>query len=237
MGLRLRCRLQCVVQPSRSVRAIGVPRHTFPILAARTGAVRSRKREEPGTTPGRAGDGAGDGREARIGRALPVKSIGRDDDGVALPPIVANEHRAGFEPAAGRAAVARQTLQERQAFPIKAAKGPFLHAPGDHSPQQVLAQSRRRRSSEDRSPAPPKGIKRKRAQARDLGLDRGRLVQRCRMATRSAGPRCQRTSCRQQSDTRARRRSSRTPAAARASRAPRRPGSRAPCAAASRWSA
>jgi hypothetical protein len=71
--------------------------------------------------------------------------------------------------------MARQTLQELQAIPIKAAKGLFLHAPGDHSPQQVLAQSRRRRSSEHRPPAPPKGIQRKRPQVSDLGLDRGRL--------------------------------------------------------------
>src|SRR5262249_17385081 len=121
------------------------------------------------------GDGAGDGREAGIGRALPVKSIGCDGDGVALAVIVAKEHRAGFELAPGRAAVARQTLQERQAFPIKAAKGLLLQAPGHHSPEQALAQTRRRRSSEDRPPAPSKGIKRKRAQVSDLGLDRGRL--------------------------------------------------------------
>jgi hypothetical protein len=94
---------------------------------------------------------------------------------VALTVIVANEHRAGFEPAPGRATVARQAVQEAQAFPVKAAKGPLLQAPGDHSPQQVLAQSRRRRSSEDHSPASPKGIKRKRAQMSDLGLDRGRV--------------------------------------------------------------
>src|SRR5215475_1595120 len=42
-----------------------------------------------------------------------------------------------------------------------AAKGLLLHATGNHSPQQVLAQTRRRRSSEHRPPAPPKGIKRK----------------------------------------------------------------------------
>jgi hypothetical protein len=46
---------------------------------------------------------------------------------------------------------------------------------GDHSSQQVLAQTRRRGSFKDRPAAPPNGIKRKRAQARDLGLDRGRL--------------------------------------------------------------
>ena len=81
----------------------------------------------------------GDGREAGIGRALPVKSIGCDGDGVALALIVANEHRARFEVAPGRAVVARQTLQEAQAFPIKPAKGLLLQAPGDRSPQQVLA--------------------------------------------------------------------------------------------------
>jgi len=37
-------------------------------------------------------------------------------------------------------------LQERQAFPIKAAKGLLLYAPGNHSPQQVLAQTRRWRA-------------------------------------------------------------------------------------------
>jgi hypothetical protein len=69
----------------------------------------------------------------------------------------------------------RQTVQEPEALPIKPAKGLLLHAPGNHSPQQALAQSRRRRLSEHRPPAPPKGIERKRAQARDLGLDCGRL--------------------------------------------------------------
>src|SRR5262249_13381759 len=161
---------------SRTVRAIAAPTHTCPLIAARRGgAVTLREGEEPGTTPGGAGDGAGDGREAGIGRALPVKSIGCDGDGVALAVIVAKEHRAGFELAPGRAAVARQTLQERQAFPIKAAKGLLLQAPGHHSPQQALAQPGRRRSSEARPPAPSKGIKRKRAQVSDLGLDRGRL--------------------------------------------------------------
>jgi hypothetical protein len=102
-------------------------------------AVASRQSEEPGTTPGGAGDGAGDGREARIGRALPVKAIGRDGDGVALAVIVANEHRAGFELAPGRAAVACQTVQEPQALPIEAAKGLLLQAASHHSFQQVLA--------------------------------------------------------------------------------------------------
>jgi hypothetical protein len=46
-----------------------------------------------------------------------------------------------------------------------------------HSPEQVLAKGRRRRSSEYRPPASPKGINTQRANARDLGLDRGRICQ------------------------------------------------------------
>src|SRR6266481_3592764 len=107
------------------------------MAARRWCAVASGEGEEPGATPGRASDGACDGREARICRALPVKSIGSDGDDVALALVVANQHRAGFDPASGRAAMARQTVQERQAFPIKAAKGLLLQAPGNHSPQEV----------------------------------------------------------------------------------------------------
>ena len=58
---------------------------------------------------------------------------------------------------------------------IEAAEGLLLQTASDHSPQHVLTQTRRRRSSEDDPPAPPKGIKRKRADAGDLGLDRRRV--------------------------------------------------------------
>jgi hypothetical protein len=102
---------RCVGQCSRAVRAIAASTHTFLVIAARRGAVRP-KGEEPGTTPGRAGDGAGDCGEAGIGRALPLKPFGCDGDGVALAVIVANEHRAGLELTAGRAAVTRQSVQE-----------------------------------------------------------------------------------------------------------------------------
>jgi hypothetical protein len=80
---------------------------------------------------------------------------------VASAVILANEHRAGFELAPGQAAAPRQAVQEREAFPIEPAKSLFLQAPSDHSAQQVLVQSCRRRSSEDRSPPSPKDIKRK----------------------------------------------------------------------------
>src|SRR5207245_4911231 len=94
------------------------------LMAACRGPVSSREGKEPRTTPGGAGDGAGDGGQARISRALPVEAIGDDGDGVALALIVANEHRAGLEAAPWRAAVPRQPVQEPQAFPIKSPKGP-----------------------------------------------------------------------------------------------------------------
>ena len=112
---------------------IAASTHMFLVIAARRGAVRP-KGEEPGTTPGRAGDGAGDRGEAVIGRALPLKPIGCDGDSVALAVIVANEHRAGLELTAGRAAVTRQSVQEPQAFPIEPAEGLLLQAISNHSP-------------------------------------------------------------------------------------------------------
>src|SRR5439155_14694921 len=120
LGLRMRRCLQrkCAVQSGRGMGAIAaLPRSL--LVATRRRAVSSREGEEPGTTPGGAGDGAGDRGEARIGRALPVEAIGCDGDGVALASIVANQHRAGLELAPGGAAVARQTVQEPQAFPIE----------------------------------------------------------------------------------------------------------------------
>jgi hypothetical protein len=67
--------------------------------------------------------------------------------------------------------VPRQPVQEPQAFPIKPAKGALLQAISDHSPQEVLAQTRGRRSSEDHAPVSPKRVKRKRAQMSNLGLE------------------------------------------------------------------
>jgi hypothetical protein len=74
-------------------------------------------------------------RDQAHGRGI-VKSIGRDGDGVALALIIANERRAGFELAPGRAAVACQTLQEPQTFPIEAAEGLLLQAASHHSSRE-----------------------------------------------------------------------------------------------------
>src|SRR6516225_8145691 len=163
------------VHSARGLRAIAALPRACILIAACRGAVSAREGKEPRTTPGGAGDGAGDGGQARISRALPVEAIGDDGDGVALALIIANEHRAGLEAAPWRATVPRQPVQEPQAFPIEPAKGPLLQAISDHSPQEVLAQICWRGSSEDHAPVAPKRVKRKRAQMSNLGLDRGRV--------------------------------------------------------------
>src|SRR5919109_1032519 len=174
LDLRMRRRLQGQrrgVRSAHGLRAIAViPRASILVVACR-GAVSSRDGEEAGTTPGGAGDRAGDGGEARIPRPLPVEAVGHDGDGVALALIVANEHRAGLEVTPGRAAVTRQSVQEPQAFPIKPAKGLLLQAISNHSSQEVLAQICWRGSSKDHAPVSPKRVKRTRAQMSDLGLD------------------------------------------------------------------
>src|SRR6516225_1815851 len=95
------------VHSARGVRAIAALPRTCILIAAGGSAVSAREGKEPRTTPGRAGDGAGDGGQARISRALPIEAIADDGDGVALALIVANEHRAGLEAAPWRAAVPR----------------------------------------------------------------------------------------------------------------------------------
>src|SRR5207245_56013 len=110
---------RCTVHSARGLRAIAALPRTGILIAAGRGAISSREGKEPRTTPGGAGDGAGDGGQARISRALPVEAIGDDGDGVALAVMVANEHRAGLEAAPWRAAVPRQPVQEPPAFPVK----------------------------------------------------------------------------------------------------------------------
>src|SRR5260370_9956206 len=163
LGLRMRGCLQGQrrgghfrgVHSTRGLRAVAPLPRTCILMAACGGAVSSREGKEPRTTPGGAGDGAGDGGQPRISGALPVEAIGDDDNGVALALIVANEHGAGLEAAPWRAAVPRQPVQDPQAFPIKPAKGPLLQAISDHSPQEVLAQSCWRGSSPDNPPGSP----------------------------------------------------------------------------------
>src|SRR6516164_7450445 len=166
------------VHSVRGLRAIAALLRRCTLMAASRGAVCWREGKEPRTTPGGAGDGARDGGQARVSRALPIEAIGDHGDSVAPALIVANEHGAGLEAAPWRAAVSRQPVQEPQAFPIKPAKGPLLQAISDHAPQQVLAQIYWRGSPEGHAPVSPKRVKDKRAQMSNVGIDCGRV---CRM--------------------------------------------------------
>ena len=144
-------------------------------LGAGTGVT---KGEEPRSAPGRAGDGAGDRRQARIGRAQPVEAIAHHRDGVALALMLANEHRAGLEVTARWPGVAGKAVQERQAVAIKTPEGLFLDPHRDHAAQEFPPQTGRGFAAEYRSPAPPNRIRRKRADARDLGRNRGQVRHR-----------------------------------------------------------
>src|SRR5438552_9205344 len=125
---------------------------------------------ESRAAPGRAGDGTRDRREARVDRPLPIEALAGHGDGMALALVIANEHGAGFELPPPRTALARQPIQKSQAVAIEAAESLLLDLPGDHSRQQVFAQSRRWYASECSPPTPPKGITRKPPDASDLRL-------------------------------------------------------------------
>jgi hypothetical protein len=86
----------CGIQSGGGKRAVAALPGSSIFIAARRSALSSRQREEAGTTPGGAGDGAGDGGEAGIGRALPIEAIGYGRDGVAQALIVAHQHRPGL---------------------------------------------------------------------------------------------------------------------------------------------
>src|SRR2546430_12109818 len=98
-GLRMRGCLQrqrCGVHfrgvhSARGLRAIAALPRTCILIAAGRGAVSSREGKEPRTTPGGAGDGAGDGGQARVSSALPVEAIGGYGDRVALGLVIADE--------------------------------------------------------------------------------------------------------------------------------------------------
>src|SRR5437870_8609569 len=93
-------KMQCSF-PRRSfrarLRAIAALPRTCILIAACRGAVSSREGKEPRTTPGGAGDGAGDGGQARISRALPVEAIGDDGDAVARARRGASARRGRVE--------------------------------------------------------------------------------------------------------------------------------------------
>ena len=74
--------------------------------------------------------------------------------------------------------VAGEAVQERHAVAIKTPEGLFLDPHRYHAPEEFSAQTRRGLAAEYRPPAPPKRIRRKRADAHDLGRNRGQVRHR-----------------------------------------------------------
>jgi hypothetical protein len=131
--------------------------------------------KEAWPTPGRAGDGARDRREAGKCGSLPLEAVADGRDGVASALVFANENGPRLELATWQALVSREAFQKPQAVAIKTAKSSLLQARGNHVAQQVLIQTSGRRPSEHQPPLPPQRIEPERTDALDLGRDRGRL--------------------------------------------------------------
>src|SRR6266516_5503742 len=87
--------------------------------------------KEPGPIPRGAGDGAGDGREAPVGRLPPDEPFRHDGDGVALALILAHEDCAGLEAALafGRGSTLQEAGQQLHRGAVEAAQGRFLNVP------------------------------------------------------------------------------------------------------------
>ena len=101
MGLRLRGCLQghrCVVQSSREVRAIAAATHTFPVIAARRGAVRSRegKEADPETAFVKGAHSHDDLAEELAESAVSSMNSGEEQLSTDLEAVVAEERGGPF---------------------------------------------------------------------------------------------------------------------------------------------
>jgi len=130
--------------------------------------------EETRTVPGRACNSPRDGRETRIGRALPEETIGHDSDGVALALVFAHDDGAGLEAAVELAwfPAAGEPIEQLDRLPVEAAEGFLLDSVGDHPSHDVLGQARWRGRAERHSPPPAKRVDAEGPDPVDLGLDR-----------------------------------------------------------------
>src|ERR1700726_2436993 len=95
--------------------------------------------EKTWTVPNRAGHGPRDRRQAGIGGALPDIALGRDRDGVAAAPIVADQHGSDLEVmfAPAGAVSAGEAVQQFEGGAVERPERLLLNPVGDHPPQQV----------------------------------------------------------------------------------------------------
>src|SRR5665811_206436 len=129
--------------------------------------------KETWAVPGRAGDVARNGGEARVSRVAPDVSTGHDSDRVSVTLVFAHENGAGLEPPVRSRLVAPgEAVQELVGIRINPTVGLLLDMPADKPGHEVLGESRRWGRPQCRAPQGAKLIEAERPYAVDLGLDR-----------------------------------------------------------------
>jgi len=105
---------------------------------------------------------------------LPLESIWYDRDGVALPVVLPDQHRAGLQPATEFAwfLSTREPVEKFHGFAIKAAKSLLLDTVSDHVAKDALGQTFGRGDAEHEAPPRTKSVDAEGLYFVDLGLDR-----------------------------------------------------------------
>jgi len=193
----MRCSFPRGVHSARVVASIAASAHLLLIAACGAPFLAPGPKTEDHSR--RAGDGAGDGGQARIGRAPASRAIGDDGDGVALALIVANNDTVpGLSGvvASRRSASPSKNLRLSRSSRQRPAPAGHKRSFAPTGPARLLAGS-----SEDHAPVSPKA-----RQAQASGNEQSRPRSRpgfvaCpRMATIGTFV-ASRKPCRQQSDT------------------------------------
>jgi hypothetical protein len=133
----------------------------------------SPKTEKAWAVPVRSSYCARDRRKAGIGLLPPLESVWHDCNGVALPVILPDQHRASFEPPTefARFFSACEPVEKFYRFPIEAAQSFLLDAVSDHVAKNALGQAFGWRDAERETPPRAKGVDAEGFYFVDLGLD------------------------------------------------------------------
>jgi hypothetical protein len=131
--------------------------------------------EEPWAAPGGTGDGARDGREARVGEVAPHVAVAYDRYRVSFALVFPDQDCADLEASQAIRSwlvASRKTIKELGGFVIETAQALFLDMPADEPGNEVFGEGRRRRCSECRVPQGAQLIEAERPYAGNLGLQR-----------------------------------------------------------------
>ena len=131
--------------------------------------------EESWAAPGRTGDGARDGREARVGGVAPHVAVAYDRNGVSLALVFPDQDCADLETSQAIRSwlvASCKTIKELGGLGIETAQALFLDMPTNEPGNEVFGEGRWRRRSECRAPQRAKLIEAERPYTGDLGLQR-----------------------------------------------------------------